>query len=329
MKAAITAVSGYVPEDILSNADLEKMVDTTDEWITTRTGIKERHILKGEGLGTSDMGAAAVKRLLEETGIDPSEIDALICATVTPDHLFPATANIICDKTGITGALSFDLGAACSGFLFSLVTGAQFIETGKYKKVIVVGADKMSSIVDYTDRTTCVIFGDGAGAVLLEPSKDGEGIHDSILRSDGSGRPYLHQKAGGSVKPASHETVDAKEHFIFQEGKSVFKFAVTNMADVSAEILERNGLTGEDVDWLVPHQANLRIIDATSRRMNLADEKVMINIQRYGNTTSGTIPLCLWEWRDKLNKGDKLILEAFGGGFTWGSVYLTWAIGSN
>jgi 3-oxoacyl-[acyl-carrier-protein] synthase-3 len=326
MRAAITAVSGYVPEDILSNKDLEKMVDTTDEWITSRTGIKQRHILKGEGLGTSDMGAAAVKRLLEETGTDPSEIDALICATVTPDHLFPATANIISDKVGIKGALSFDIGAACSGFLFSLVTGAQFIETGKYKKVIVVGADKMSSIVDYTDRTTCVIFGDGAGAVMLEPSKDETGIQDSILRSDGSGREYLHQKAGGSVKPSSHATVDAKEHFIYQEGKAVFKFAVTNMADVSAEILERNGLTGDDVDWLVPHQANLRIIDATARRMNLAEEKVMINIQRYGNTTSGTIPLCLWEWKDKLKKGDKLVLAAFGGGFTWGSVYLTWAI---
>lgn len=329
MKAAITAVSGFVPEDILSNADLEKMVDTTDEWITSRTGIKERHILKGEGRGTSDMGAAAVKRLLEETNTDPSEIDAVICATVTPDHLFPATANIISHKVGIKGALSFDLGAACSGFLFALVTGTQFIETGKYKKVIVVGADKMSSIVDYTDRTTCVIFGDGAGAVLLEPSKDEDGIQDSILKSDGSGRDYLHQMAGGSYRPASHETVDAKEHFIFQEGKSVFKFAVTKMADVSAEIMEQNGLTGDDVDWLVPHQANLRIIDATSRRMNLPDEKVMINIQRYGNTTSGTIPLCLWDWRDELKKGDKLILAAFGGGFTWGAVYLTWAIGSN
>ncbi|MCL4138858.1 UNVERIFIED_CONTAM: hypothetical protein GTU68_013606 [Idotea baltica] len=316
MKAAITAVSGYVPEDILSNADLEKIVDTTDEWIMSRTGIKERHILKGEGLGTSDMGAEAVRELLRKSGTDPSEVDAVICATVTPDHLFPATANIIADKVGITGALSFDLGAACSGFLFALVTGTQYIETGKYKKVVVVGADKMSSIVDYTDRTTCVIFGDGAGAVLLEPSKDEDGIQDSILKTDGSGRNYLHQKAGGSVKPASHET----------EGKAVFKFAVTNMADVSAEIMEKNDLTGDDVDWLVPHQANLRIIDATSRRMNLANEKVMINIHKYGNTTSGTIPLCLWEWEDKLKKGDKVILAAFGGGFTWGSVYLTWAI---
>ena len=328
-RAAITAVSGYVPEDVLSNTDLEKMVDTTDEWITTRTGIKTRHILKGEAKGTSDLGAPAVKELLRKSGTKPEEVDALICATVTGDHLFPATANIICDKVGIKGALSFDIGAACSGFLFALATGAQFIETGKYKKVIVVGADKMSSIVDYEDRTTCVIFGDGAGAVLLEPSTDENGIVDSILRSDGSGREFLHQKAGGSVSPASHKTVEAREHFIYQEGKTVFKFAVTNMADVSAEILERNSLTGEDVAWLVPHQANLRIIDATARRMGLTDEKVMINIQKFGNTTSGTIPLCLWEWEDKLRKGDNIVLAAFGGGFTWGAVYLKWAYDSN
>ncbi|NND94709.1 MAG: ketoacyl-ACP synthase III [Flavobacteriales bacterium] len=324
-RAAITAVSGYVPEDILSNADLEKMVDTTDEWITSRTGIKERHILKGEQKGTSDLGAPAVKELLRKSGTKPEEVDALICATVTADHLFPATANIICDKVGIKGALSFDIGAACSGFLFALATGSQFIETGKYKKVIVVGADKMSSIVDYEDRTTCVIFGDGAGAVLLEPSEDENGIIDSILRSDGSGREFLHQKAGGSVKPSTHETVDAKEHYIYQEGKTVFKFAVTNMADVSAEILERNNLTGDDVAWLVPHQANLRIIDATARRMGLTEEKVMINIQKFGNTTSGTIPLCLWEWESQLKKGDNIVLAAFGGGFTWGAVYLKWA----
>jgi 3-oxoacyl-[acyl-carrier-protein] synthase-3 len=324
-KAAITAVSGYVPEDILTNADLEKIVDTNDEWITSRTGIKQRHILRGEGKGTSDMGAEAVKLLLKKSGTSVDEVDAVICATVTPDHVFPATANIICDKVGIKNKLSFDLGAACSGFIFALVTASQFIESGKFKKVIVVGADKMSSIVDYEDRTTCVIFGDGAGAVLLEPSKEGNGIQDSILKTDGSGRKFLHQKAGGSVLPATHATVDAREHFIYQEGKSVFKFAVTNMADVSAEILERNNLTGDDVDWLVPHQANLRIIDATARRMNLADDKVMINIQKYGNTTSGTIPLCLWEWEDKLKKGDKIVLAAFGGGFTWGSVYITWA----
>lgn len=324
-RAAITAVSGYVPEDILSNADLEKMVDTTDEWITSRTGIKQRHILKGDKKGTSDLGAPAVQELLRKSGTKPEEVDALICATVTGDHIFPATANVICDKVGIKNALSFDIGAACSGFLFALVTGSQFIETGKYKKVIVVGADKMSSIVDYEDRTTCVIFGDGAGAVLLEPSEDGMGIQDSILRSDGSGREFLHQKAGGSYIPASHESVDAKQHYIYQEGKTVFKFAVTNMADVSAEIMERNNLSSEDVAWLVPHQANLRIIDATARRMGVTDEKVMINIQKFGNTTSGTIPLCLWEWEDKLHKGDNIVLAAFGGGFTWGSVYLKWA----
>lgn len=325
IKAAITSVSGYVPDYILSNAELETMVDTTDEWIVSRTGIKERRILKGEGLGCSDMGAEAVKLLCKKRGIDPKEIDLLICGTVTADHSFPATANIICDKVGATNAFGFDLGAACSGFLFSLSTGTQFIETGKYKKVVVVGVDKMSSIVDYTDRTTCCIFGDGAGAVLLEPNEEGLGIQDSILRSDGSGRPFLHMKAGGSVKPPSHQTIDAKEHFIYQEGQTVFKFAVKNMADVSAEIMERNNLGADDVQWLVPHQANLRIIDATARRMELDSSKVMINIQKFGNTTSGTIPLCLWEWESKLKKGDNIILAAFGGGFTWGSIYLKWA----
>lgn len=326
IKAAITAVSGYVPDYVLSNAELEKLVDTTDEWITSRTGIKERRILKGAGLGTSDMAAKAVLSLCEKRGIDPLEIDLLICGTVTPDHSFPATANLITDKIGAKNAFGFDVGAACSGFLYSLVTASQFIETGKYKKVVVVGADKMSSIVDYTDRTTCCIFGDGAGAVLLEPNKEGLGIQDSILRSDGSGRKHLQMKAGGSVKPPSHQTIDAKEHFIYQEGQAVFKFAVKNMADVSAEIMERNHLGADDVQWLVPHQANLRIIDATARRMELDPSKVMINIQKFGNTTSGTIPLCLWEWEDKLNKGDNIILAAFGGGFTWGSIYLKWAI---
>ncbi len=326
IKAAITAVSGYVPDYVLSNAELEKMVDTTDEWITSRTGIKERRILKGEGLGTSDMAAKAVLSLCEKRGIDPLEIDLLICGTVTPDHPFPATANIISDKIGAKNAFGFDVGAACSGFIYSLITGSQFIETGKYKKVVVVGADKMSSIVDYTDRTTCCIFGDGAGAVLLEPNEEGLGIQDSILRSDGSGRVHLHMKGGGSVKPANHQTVDAGEHFIYQEGQPVFKFAVKNMADVSAEIMERNQLGADDVQWLVPHQANLRIIDATARRMELDPSKVMINIQKFGNTTSGTIPLCLWEWEDKLKKGDNIILAAFGGGFTWGSIYLKWAI---
>jgi 3-oxoacyl-[acyl-carrier-protein] synthase-3 len=328
IKAAITAVQGYVPKDTLTNQDLEKIVDTTDEWIKSRTGIEKRHILKGEGLGTSDMAAEAVKLLLAKRGIDATEIDLLICATVTPDHVFPATANIISAKIGAVNAWSYDLGAACSGFIFALVTGSQFIETGKYKKVVVVGADKMSSIVDYTDRTTCVIFGDGAGAVLLEPTTEGVGVMDSILKTDGNGKVYLHQKAGGSIRPASHETVDNKEHFVFQDGQPVFKAAVVGMADVSAEIMERNHLSSDDVAWLVPHQANLRIIDATARRMGVGNDKVMINIQRYGNTTSGTIPLCLWEWEKQLRKGDNLVLAAFGGGFTWGAVYVKWAYDS-
>lgn len=323
--AAITAVGGYVPDYVLTNAELEKMVDTTDEWIQSRTGIKERHILKGEGLGTSDMGTEAVKVLLEKRGISPLDIELVICATTTPDMQFPATANVICDKAGMKNAFGYDINAACSGFLYALTTGAQYIETGRCKKVIVVGGDKMSSIVDYTDRTTCIIFGDGAGAVLLEPNTEGYGIQDSILRSDGSGRVHLHQKAGGSVKPASMETVMNKEHYIYQEGQPVFKFAVKNMADVSAEIMERNGLTGDDVAWLVPHQANKRIISATADRMNLSEDKVMINIDRYGNTTNGTLPLCLWEWQKRLHKGDNIILAAFGGGFTWGAIYLKWA----
>lgn len=324
-RAKISAVSGYVPEDVLTNKDLEKMVDTTDEWILTRTGIKTRHMLKGEGKGTSDMGAECVKSLLKKSNTSPDEIELLICATVTPDHVFPATANIICDKVGIKNILSFDVNAACSGFIYALVTGCQFIESGKYKKVIVVGADKMSSIVDYTDRTTCILFGDAAGAVLLEATEDEEGVMDSILRSDGSGKEFLHQKAGGSVYPASIETVTNREHFAYQEGKTVFKFAVTNMADVSAEIMEKNNLASEDVAWLVPHQANLRIIDATANRMGLDRSKVMINIDKYGNTTAATIPLCLWEWESQLKKGDNIILSAFGGGFTWGAVWVKWA----
>lgn len=325
VKAAITAVQGYIPPDILSNSDLEKMVNTTDEWISTRTGIKERHILKGEGLGTSDMAVYAVKGLLEKRGIEPDEIDLLICATVTPDHLFPATANIICDKIGAKNAWGYDINAACSGFLYALVTGAQFVESGRSKKVVVVGADKMSSIIDYTDRSTCILFGDGAGAVLLESTSENTGIMDSILKSDGQGRHYLYQMAGGSVRPASHESVDNKEHFVFQDGQPVFKAAVIGMADVSAEIMEKNNLKSEDIAWLVPHQANLRIIDATARRMGITNEKVMINIQRYGNTTAGTIPLCLWDWENQLKKGDNLILAAFGGGFTWGAIYVKWA----
>jgi 3-oxoacyl-[acyl-carrier-protein] synthase-3 len=325
IRAAITGINAWAPEYILTNQELSKMVDTSDEWIMQRVGIKERRILKGEGLGSSDLGEQAVKGLLLKTNTAPEDIDLVICSTVTPDMDFPATANIISDKCGIKNAFSFDLNAACSGFLFALQTGAAYIETGKYKKVVVVGADKMSAITDYTDRTTCPLFGDAAGAVLLEPTHEDFGIMDYIFHTDGSGRKYLHLKAGGSVKPASHETIDAKEHFIYQEGQSVFKFAVVNMADVAVEIMERNNLKSEDISWLVPHQANLRIIEATGRRMGLPPEKVMINIQNYGNTTSATIPLCIWEYEDKLKKGDILILAAFGGGFTWGSVFLKWA----
>lgn len=324
--AAITAIHGYVPETKLTNADLEKLVDTTDEWIRSRTGVEERRILREPGKGTSDMAVEAVNGLLAKRGLKATDIDLLICATVTPDMVFPATANVICDKIGATNAWGFDVGAACSGFIYALTVGTKFIETGTHKKIVVVGADKMSAIIDYTDRSTCVIFGDGAGAVLLEPDTDGYGILDSILRSDGSGRQYLHMKAGGSVRPASAETVANKEHFVFQDGQPVFKAAVVSMANVSAEIMERNHLSADDVDWLVPHQANLRIIDATARRMGLTSEKVMINIQRYGNTTSGTIPLCLWDWEDRLRKGDNIVLSAFGGGFTWGAVWVKWAL---
>jgi len=323
--AAITAVNGYVPDYVLTNQELETMVDTNDEWITTRTGIKERRILKGEGLATSDLAAPAVKGLLEKRGIAAEEIEVTVFCTSTPDMPFPATANILADKVGAINAWGYDLNAACSGFIFGLATGASFIESGRYKKVLVVGADKMSSIVNYEDRATCIIFGDGCGVVLLEPDTEGNGIIDSICKSDGSGREFLHQKAGGSLKPASHETVANKEHFAYQEGKTVFKFAVTNMADVAAEVMERNNLTADDIAWLVPHQANKRIIDATISRTGVPPEQVMVNIERYGNTTNGTIPLCLWEWESKLKKGDNLILAAFGGGFTWGSVYLKWA----
>ncbi len=324
--AAITGVCGYLPEEVVTNEDLAKIVDTSDEWITSRTGIKERRILKDGA--SSDMGAEAIKGLLKKTNTDPLDIELVICATVTPDYPFPSTANVMTDKAGLTNAWGFDLIAACSGFIYALTTATSFIESGKYKKIIVVGVDKMSSILDYEDRTTCVIFGDGAGAVLLEPNTEGLGIQDSILRSDGSGRQYLIQPGGGSANPPTHETVDQRMHFVKQEGKQVFKFAVTNMAEVSAEIMERNNLTSEDVDWLVPHQANLRIIDATANRMGLPAEKVMINIQRYGNTTAGTLPLCLWDWESQLKKGDNLILSAFGGGFTWGAVYLKWAYNS-
>ena len=318
--AAITGVNGYVPDYVLSNEELAKIVDTTDEWITTRTGIKERRIQK-EG-ASSDMAVEAVNGLLAKMNLDPMDIDLVIVGTVTPDHPFPSTSNIICDKVGMKNAWCFDLIAACSGFIYALSTGAQFIETGKYKKVLVIGVDKMSSIIDYEDRTTCIIFGDGCGVVLLEPNEEGLGLQDFILRADGSGREFLIQPAGGSANPPTIETVENKLHYVKQEGKSVFKFAVTNMAEVSAEIMEKNNLTSDDVDWLVPHQANLRIIDATANRMGLPAEKVMINIEKYGNTTAGTLPLCLWDYEKQLKKGDTLILSAFGGGFTWGAVYL-------
>lgn len=324
--AAITAVGGYIPEDRLTNFDLEKMVDTNDEWIRTRTGISERRILKGEGLATSDMVVPAVRELCSKRGISPEEIDCLIVATVTPDMVFPATANIACHKLGAKNAWSFDVSAACSGFLFSLTQGAALIESGRYKKVVICGADKMSAIVDYEDRATCIIFGDGAAAVLLEPNENGFGVLDSLLRTDGSGAQFLHMKAGGSKKPATIETVLAKEHFAYQEGQAVFKFAVKGMADISAELLEKNNLTSDDIAWLVPHQANLRIIDATASRMGLSKEKVMVNIQKFGNTTAATIPLCLWEWQDKLKEGDNLVLAAFGGGFTWGATLVRWGV---
>ena len=325
ISAAITGVAGYVPDYVLTNEELEKLVDTNDEWITSRTGIKERRILKGEGQGTSVMGAKAVEELLRKTNSTPEQIDLLICATVTPDYLFPSASNLICKSVGINETASFDLAAACSGFLNALAVGSAFIEAGRYKKVIVVGADKMSAIVYYTDRTTCILFGDGAAAVLLEPNTEGLGVQDFILKSDGEGCESLMQKGGGSAYPPTHETVEQKLHYIRQEGQAVYKFAVTRMANVSAEIMERNDLVGDDIRFLVPHQANKRIIDATASRMGIGEEKVMLNIQKYGNTTAATIPLCLWDYESQLKKGDKLILAAFGGGFTWGSAYITWA----
>lgn len=323
-RAVITGVHGWVPDYVLTNRELETMVDTNDEWILTRTGIKERRILKGENKGTSVIGINAVKGLLEKTNTNPEDIELIICATVTPDMPFPATANIIADGVGATKSYSFDISAACSGFLYALTMGSQFIETGMHKKVIVVGADKMSAIIDYQDRATCIIFGDGGGAVLLEPTAEEVGVMDSLLLSDGSGAPYLHMKAGGSRKPATEETVAAREHYAYQEGSTVFKFAVTNMAEVSAQIMDRNQLVADDIAWLVPHQANKRIIDATANRMGIGPEKVMLNIERYGNTTAGTLPLCLWDYESQLKKGDNIILAAFGGGFTWGSIYLKW-----
>jgi len=323
--AAITGVSGYVPEYVLTNHELEQLVDTNDEWIRTRTGISERRILKGEGLGSAYLGTEAVKELLNKTGTRPEEVDGLICATITPEMFFPSTANLICDNLGIKGAFSFDLAAACSGFLYAIETGSNFIKSGNYKKIVIVGADKMSSIVDYKDRNTCILFGDGAGAVLLEPSEEENIIRDSIIRSDGVGKDLIFIKGGGSAYPPSHETIDLGYHHFFQDGRSVFKYAVTSMADVAIEIMNRNNLIGEDVAYLVPHQANMRIIEATANRMEVGMEKVTVNIQKYGNTTAATIPLCLWEWEDKFKKGDNIILAAFGGGFTWGAVYLKWS----
>lgn len=325
-RAKISAVGHFLPEDRMTNFDLEKLVDTNDEWIRTRTGISERRILKDPDKATSYMGMKAAQEALELAGVSPEEIDIVICATVTPDYLFPATASLIQEKIGAKNAFSFDLSAACSGFLYALSTGASFISSGSAKKVLVIGADKMSSILDYTDRTTCILFGDGAGAVLLEASDDESGIIDSILRSEGDVNCSLYQPAGGSMNPASHDTVDQKMHFIKQDGRAVFKKATMGMADVSLEIMKKNALEPEDVAWLVPHQANLRIIDATANRMGLSNEKVMINIDRYGNTTAATIPLCLYDWKDQLNKGDNLILAAFGGGFTWGATYLKWSL---
>jgi len=323
--AKISGIAGYVPDYILTNKELEKYVDTNDEWITTRTGIKERRILKGEGLGTSDLAVEAVKQLLKKTSTSVDEIDLIICCTVTPDMVFPSTACVVADKISAKNAFAYDLMAACSGFLYGLATASKFVESESHKKVVVIGADKMSSVIDYQDRATCIIFGDGAGAALIEPDFQGLGIQDSILKSDGGGREFLHIKAGGSVKPPTHETIKAKEHFVFQDGQTVFKSAVKNMADVSEEIMKRNNLSSNDIAWLVPHQANKRIIDATANRMGVGPEKVMLNIQKYGNTTNGTLPLCLWEWENKLKKGDNLILSAFGGGFTWGAIYLKWA----
>jgi 3-oxoacyl-[acyl-carrier-protein] synthase-3 len=328
IRAAITGVGAYVPDYVLTNEELEHMVDTTSEWIETRTGIKERRLLKGEGQGISVMAEKAVRELLGKTNTDPLDIELVIVATVTPDMIFPATANIICDKVGMSNAWGFDIEAACSGFIYALNTASQFIANGVHKKVLVIGADKMSSIIDYTDRATCIIFGDGAGAVLLEPDTEGNGLQDAILRSDGSGRQYLYQKAGGSAYPPTAETVEKREHYVYQEGKTVFKFAVTNMADVSYEIMERNNLKSEDIAWLAAHQANKRIIDATAQRMGLPEEKVMMNIHKYGNTTNGTIPLLLHEWEKKLHKGDNLVIAAFGGGFTWGALYVKWAYNS-
>ncbi len=323
-RAIIKGVGGYVPEDVLTNDMLERMVSTNNQWILERTGIAQRRILKDKTLGSSFMATKAAETLLKNTNTDPSQIDLVICATTTPDHVFPATANIVSDKAGIKQAFSFDVSAACSGFLYALYTASKYIESGSHQKAIVIGVDKMSSIIDYADRATSIIFGDGAGAVLLEASESGNGIIDGQMYSDGVGAKHLHQKAGGSAIPPSKHTIDQRLHFAYQEGPAVFKWAVTKMADVTEEVMKRNGLTADNLDWLVPHQANKRIIDATARRAGLAEEKVMLNIEKYGNTTSGTLPLCLYDYQSQLQDGQNLMLCAFGGGFTWGALYLKW-----
>ncbi|MFK8103619.1 MAG: beta-ketoacyl-ACP synthase III [Saprospiraceae bacterium] len=325
IRASITGVHGYVPDYVLSNKELETMVDTNDEWIFSRTGIKERRILKDKSLAASDMGVKMVEGLLEKTNTKPEEIEMLLCATITPDMVFPDTANTISDKIGAKNSFGYDINAACSGFLYALNTGAKFIETGTYKKVVIVGLDVMSSIIDYSDRATCVIFGDGGGAVMLEPTTDGTGIQDSILRSNGHGRHFLHMKAGGSLKPTTMDSVAAREHYVYQEGRTVFKHAVSGMTSAVADLFAQNQLEEKDIDWLVPHQANKRIIDVVAGQLDFPMEKVMVNIHKYGNTTAGTLPLCLWDWEDKLKKGDKIVLTAFGGGFTWGATYLIWS----
>ena len=329
INAVITGVGGYVPDYVLTNDELSRMVDTTDEWIMTRIGVKERRILNEEGLGTSYMARKAAKQLMQKTGVNPDEIDAVIVCTTTPDYHFPSTASILCDKLGLKNAFAFDLQAACCGFLYGMEVAASLVVSGRHKKVILVGADKMSSMVDYTERATCPIFGDGAAAVLLEPTTEDYGIMDSILRTDGKGLPFLHMKAGGSVCTPSYFTVDHKMHYIYQEGRTVFKYAVSNMSEITATIAEKNGLTKENINWVIPHQANMRIIDAVASRLEVPMEKVMLNIQRYGNTSAGTLPLCLWDYEKQLRKGDNLIFTAFGAGFTYGAVYVKWGYDGN
>ena len=329
INAVITGVGGYVPDYVLTNEELSRMVDTNDEWIMTRIGVKERRILNEEGLGTSYLARKAAKQLMQKTDSEPASIDCVIVATTTPDYHFPSTASILCDKLGLKNAYAFDLQAACSGFLYAMETAASMIQSGRHKKIIIVGADKMSSMVNYGDRATCPIFGDGAAACMVEATTEDYGIMDSILRTDGKGLPFLHMKAGGSVCPPSYFTIDNKMHYLYQEGRTVFKYAVSNMSDVTAQIAERNGVNKDNINWIVPHQANLRIIDAVASRLEVPLDKVMINIQRYGNTSAGTLPLCLWDYEKQLKKGDNIIFTAFGAGFTWGACYVKWGYDGN